>query len=95
MAHQVLRYQPSEAGEYADGWPRSHVTDVDVAARAAAEGRSVEDVMREALAFRRADGKPLYTETAKAKDEVGDLTPAAEPERPAKPRVPLGTKPGE
>lgn len=92
MAHQVLRYVPSAAGERAPGWPMAPLTDTDVAARAHAEGRSVAEVMREALSFRRADGKPLYVETPKAKDEVGDLTPASD--RPEKPKVPLGTRPG-
>lgn len=85
MAHQVLRYHPTDQGEHVPGWPMGPLTDEDVAAKAQAEDRTVQAVMAEAVAYKRADGKPLWTVVGKA-DEA-DEVPVP------KVKVPLGEKP--
>lgn len=84
MAYQVFRFNPSEHQEYVPGRPQGPITDAGLADIAHAEGVRVEALMHELAAYKRADGKPLYVETPKAKDELGEVTPAAEPEAPRK-----------
>lgn len=78
----ALRYQPTSHGEYVPGYPRDWLTDEWLAERAHGLGCAVAEVVAQARAWRRADGRPLYARAG---------APPPPPGRP--PSVPLGMRP--
>lgn len=88
MAYQVFRYNPTdEHHEHAVGtvaYPRGPITDEWLEATARSlehtdNPKSVDDLMSEIVSFKRADGKPLYSLSSKAKREGSEVTPLEQP----------------
>lgn len=88
MGFQVFRYNPSdEHGEHAVGtvaYPRGPISDewLEDTARALEQTenpKTVDELCAEIVTFKRADGKPLYTQTSKARRDLGEVTPLEQP----------------
>jgi hypothetical protein len=85
----VLLFEPGPAGEYAPGFPRTHLDAAALARAARLRGLSADEYAAQAVALRYSTGKPVFRLGTGASESVR----AASKAEPDKPKVPLGERP--